>query len=325
LIGGLDTARILGTCPPGAVGDRVARLNVQSLGVLTAPSWLEGAPLPESAGRRRAVSVAILATVLVVSLIPMAVASAAAPVGTDRFLYALGQVESGGSYTARNSSSGAYGKYQILPSNWPAWARTYLGSSTAPQTPLNQERVARGKVISLHNWLDTWPNVAHWWLTGSGETNHALWSLSSRAYVTKIMAIYKATTTAPTETSKAISVVHIGQSAPAVAYNGTWKTARFSAYTGGKVKYSVSRGASATVTFTGRSIAWVGPVGPTRGRARVSIDGVAVGTVDLRRSSFRARATIFRKGWAVAGQHTLTITVISSGRPVAIDEFIVGN
>jgi hypothetical protein len=101
--------------------------------------------------------------------------------------------------------------------------------------------------------------------------------------------------------------------------------ARFGAYTGGKVKYSVRDGATATFTFTGRSVAWIGPLGPTRGRARVLIDGVSVGTVDLRRSSFRARATVFRKAWASAAAHTVTIQVIGSGRPVAIDEFVVGS
>ena len=38
-------------------------------------------------------------------------------------MYAMGQVESGGNYYARNPTSGAYGKYQIMPSNWPAWAQ----------------------------------------------------------------------------------------------------------------------------------------------------------------------------------------------------------
>jgi hypothetical protein len=52
---------------------------------------------------------------------------------------------------------------------------------------------------------------------------------------------------------------------------------------------------------------------------------VSVGTVDLRRSSFRARATVFRKAWASAAAHTVTIQVIGSGRPVAIDEFVVGS
>jgi hypothetical protein len=288
--------------------------------------------LPESAGRRRAVSVAILAAALIVTILPATATSTTAPPGLDRFLYALGEIESGGNYTARNSVTGAYGKYQIMPSNWPTWARLYIGSSTAPQTPANQERVARGKVTALYHWLDTWPNVAHWWLTGSGETNHALWSSFSRYYVNKLMAIYAATPSAPAPAtapanpdSTAVAAVHIGQSASAIAYAGGWSIARLGAYTGGQVKYSVRDGATATVTFSGRSISWIGPLGPTRGRARILVDGVAIGTVDLRRSSFRARATLFHKGWAVAGQHTLTIKVIGSGRPVAIDEFVVGS
>ena len=50
-------------------------------------------------------------------------------------MYAIGRVESGGNYTARNSTSGAYGKYQIMPSNWPAWARQYLGNAQRQADP----------------------------------------------------------------------------------------------------------------------------------------------------------------------------------------------
>ena len=132
--------------------------------------------MPDVAGRRRAVFVALSIAAIVVSVIPFTVSSATTPPGINRFLYALGQVESGGNYYARNATTGAYGKYQIMPSNWPAWAKLYVGSSTAPWTPVNQEKVARGKVTALWNWLDTWENVAHWWLTGSGERNQALWS-----------------------------------------------------------------------------------------------------------------------------------------------------
>ena len=282
--------------------------------------------MPDSAGRRRAVPVALLAAVLIVSIVPAPASTTTAPAGINRFLYALGQVESGGNYQARNARSGAYGKYQIMPSNWPVWARLYIGTSSAPQSPANQERVARGKVTALYRWLDTWPNVAHWWLTGSGETNHALWSASSRTYVSRLMAIYRATTL-PSDTTApaAVAIVtrHIGQSSASIAYAGGWATARFGGYTGGRVKYSVHAGATATLTFTGRSVAWVGPRGPTRGRARISIDGVAVATVDLRRSNFRARGTLFRTAWATTGTHTLTIEVLGSGRPVAVDEFVV--
>jgi hypothetical protein len=68
----------------------------------------------------------------------------------------------------------------------------------------------------------------------------------------------------------------------------------------------------------------MGPVGPTRGTARIYLDGKAVGKVDLRRSTFKARSVLFAKAFATSGQHTLRIVVTSSGRPVAIDEIIVG-
>jgi hypothetical protein len=269
-----------------------------------------------------------LVAALLVSLVPSIVQSATAPAGLERFLYALGQVESGGSYTARNETSGAYGKYQIMPASWAAWAKLYLGSSTAPQTPTNQEIVAHRKVTALHAWLDTWPTVAHWWLTGSSERNANLWSSYSRSYVQKIMTIYAATSDVAGTRVAAASWIdsadpRIGDSAAAIKYAPSWKTARYWSYSGNQVRYATGAGASATFAFTGSGIAWVGPVGPTRGKAKVYIDGRYVVTVDLRRSTFQARKTLFSKALP-AGQHTLRIVVASSGRPVAIDNLIVG-
>jgi hypothetical protein len=116
----------------------------------------------------------------------------------------------------------------------------------------------------------------------------------------------------------------LSEASSLIAYRTNWSTARFSAYAGDHVRYATRRGASATITFTGTGIAWVGPTGPTRGTARVYIDGKAVGKVDLRKSTFHARSVLFSKAFATAGKHTLQIVVTSSGRPVAIDEFIVG-
>jgi len=285
--------------------------------------------LPDVASRRRAAFAALLAAALLVSIAP-SVAQATAPPGLERFLSALGEIESGGSYTARNATSGAYGKYQILPSNWAAWARLYLGSSTAPQTPANQEVVAHRKVTALYNWLDAWPTVAHWWLTGSSERNPALWSSFSRTYVSRLMAmmgtsdIAGATRTASTTSWIDSRDTRLSERASQIAYRLSWPTAAYSGYAGDHVRYATRTGATATITFTGKGIAWIGPVGPTRGTARVYLDGRSVAVVNLRRATFHARALLFARPFATAGRHTLKIVVTSSGRPVAIDEFIVG-
>ena len=115
----------------------------------------------------------------------------------------------------------------------------------------------------------------------------------------------------------------IADASSRIAYGYTWLTAKYPSYSSDQVRYATRTGASATISFTGTGFAWVGPVGPTRGTARVFIDGKAVANVDLRRSSFKARATLFAKALP-AGAHVVKIVVTSSGRPVAIDELILG-
>ena len=86
-------------------------------------------------GRLKAVLVATLATIILVGS-PRAVGTLANdPPGLARFMYAIGQVESHGDYSARNESSGAYGKYQIMPASWRAWAGRYLGDSEREAQP----------------------------------------------------------------------------------------------------------------------------------------------------------------------------------------------
>ncbi|HEY7522388.1 MAG TPA: transglycosylase family protein [Candidatus Limnocylindrales bacterium] len=272
----------------------------------------------------------MLLVAVVVGSLPLGVL-AAEPPGQDQFMHALGEVESGGRYDARNPSSGAYGKYQIMPASWRAWARRYLGSATAPPTPRNQEIVARAKVADLKRWLRLWPIVAHWWLTGSSSRDVGSWSDSSVGYVQRVMAIFRAlggqpppvTRPAPKPAPKRARA--IGDANPAIIYAGGWKPARFGAYSGTTVRYAERAGATATFTFTGRSISWVGPKGPTRGQARVVVDGRPIRTVDLRAGRFQARATVFTRSWAAPGRHSIRIVVLGTrGRPiVAIDEFVV--
>jgi hypothetical protein len=136
----------------------------------------------------------VLVIVLSVSLLPGLPAPTAAAEAPDRstqarFMWAMAGQESGWDYYARNAWSGAFGKYQIMPFNWPAWAKTYLGDARADQTPYNQERVAFGKIRDLYRWLGSWKRVAYWWLTGSSESNARRWSAYARGYVRNIMQL----------------------------------------------------------------------------------------------------------------------------------------
>jgi Transglycosylase-like domain len=274
--------------------------------------------LPVRSGRARAAIVALLATVMLVTIQAPPSTEAHAP-GIDRFLYALGQVESGGNYYARNSTSGAYGKYQIMPANWPPWALRYIGDSTARQTPRNQEIVARGKVHDLYHWLGSWRRVAYWWLTGSSRTSG--WSTYATRYVAKVISIYKGTEIV----ASSGPFRRYSENSSRIAYTGRWVRAEHESYRGDAVRQAKRKGQTATFAFNGSQVAWNGPKGPTRGKARIYVDGQHVKTVDLYARRFSARNRIFTKAFAAAGAHTLVIEVLgTSGRPVvAIDEILV--
>ena len=273
-------------------------------------------------GRRSAVLVATLATILVLTASGSAAFAAKSPPGLSRFMSAVGRIESGGNYTARNPKSGAYGKYQIMPSNWPSWARQYLGNSKAKQTPANQEKVAAGKMTSLYRWLGSWKRVDYWWLTGSSRTSG--WSSYAKRYVAKVMRYYRDAGGKDTS-PKAESRRTASERSKSIAYTGTWRRAKHGGYGGDAVAYAKTAGASATFSFTGRKVTWNGPTGPTRGKAKVYLDGQYVRTVNAHRGSFDARTALFRAGWNTAGEHTLTIVVVGTkGHPmVAIDDFVV--
>lgn len=275
-------------------------------------------------GRLKAVLVALLATIILIGISAPVATFASDPPGLARFMYALGQVESGGNYYARNATSGAYGKYQIMPASWRAWADRYVGDPNAKQTPANQEIVATAKVRSLYGGLQSWRRVAYWWLTGSSRTTG--WSDYAIRFVNKVMGIYNSATAADIAGS-ATSLRRYSEKSASIVYSGTWRSASHQGYAGDAVRYSTAAGARASFAFTGSKVIWFGPAGPTRGKARVFIDGALVRTVDLYRTSFTARKAVFSRTWTAAGKHTLVIEVVgTAGHPyVAIDELAVAN
>jgi hypothetical protein len=143
-----------------------------------------------SARRLTTLALTIAFAIGVVGLAPRSGLAAATPEREQlRFMWAMAGQESNWDYYARNTSSGAFGKYQIMPFNWPVWAKAYLGDRHADQTPYNQEKVAYGKLRDLHAWLGSWKRVAYWWLTGSSERNEKKWSAYAKRYVRNIMQL----------------------------------------------------------------------------------------------------------------------------------------
>jgi hypothetical protein len=78
------------------------------------------------------------------------IAGGGTPSTVNALVSALGGQESGsptaGGYGAVNPDSGATGRFQIMPSNWPSWSQAAGLGPNAPMTPQNQEIVARNQI-----------------------------------------------------------------------------------------------------------------------------------------------------------------------------------
>ena len=110
---------------------------------------------------------------------------------------------------------------------------------------------------------------------------------------------------------------------PAIAYGFGWiQGNRDKAYSEGATAETNTRGAQATITFTGTGISWIGARGPQCGIARIFLDGAFVEDFDTYFQTEGPQHTDFSRSGLAAGTHTLTIQVIGKN-PISTDAWIL--
>jgi hypothetical protein len=146
----------------------------------------------------------------------------------------------------------------------------------------------------------------------------------AHAYTFRVRAADRASNTTPW-VSGVKSTIKLWQEANSkIRYAGTWRSASNTAFWGRGARKATAYGASASLTFTGRSFAWVARTGRDRGEAIVFIDGRQVKTVDLHSSTTRNKRVVFAQSWDDALPRTIKIVVVGTpSRPaVEIDAFL---
>ena len=116
----------------------------------------------------------------------------------------------------------------------------------------------------------------------------------------------------------------VQQSAGAIRFKGTWRSSSDALYSGGSVRRSTERLASAKYEFTGKGIAFVTTEAVNRGRARIYINGNLQATIDLSDPT-RYRVLAWQRTWSTSATRTIRVVVVgTSGRPrVDVDAFVV--
>jgi subtilisin family serine protease len=106
-----------------------------------------------------------------------------------------------------------------------------------------------------------------------------------------------------------------------VAYKGSWVRIAYPGASGGNLTYAVAGGASAKMTFTGRAIGFIAPMGPTRGSAKIYWDGKFRTTISFKAPKGQSRLVMYSIGSATLGTHTLEVRLLGNGR-VDVDAFV---
>jgi hypothetical protein len=124
------------------------------------------------------------------------------------------------------------------------------------------------------------------------------------------------------------STVRIEQDDPSITYTGSWYGNSTSAHSGGTAALTNARGATATLSFTGTGVTWIGVLDPWSGFASAFVDGTMY-LVDTYGNNTVYQEPLFSVQGLAAGPHTLSIEIThtrdgnAKGAWVWIDAFEV--
>ena len=126
------------------------------------------------------------------------------------------------------------------------------------------------------------------------------------------------------------TVTQILQTDPSIVYTGTWYNDYETPNIGGSATLTNAKGATATLSFTGTGITWIGVLDQYSGLAQVYLDGTP-NIVDTIGPNTKYQQPLFSVHGLAAGPHTLSIQVLhqrdgeTSGSWIWINAFNIEN
>jgi bacillopeptidase F len=154
--------------------------------------------------------------------------------------------------------------------------------------------------------------------------------LASKAHTVKIVVTGRKNA-ASAQSNITIDGFRVGtvlteDTSPRIVFDG-WTGVTSAAASGGAYRWATAASANSSFAFTGTAITWVTATGPANGKARVTIDGVDKGVVDLYTSARRWKVQKTFTGLS-AGSHTIRVQALgtknasSTGARVVVDGYI---
>jgi hypothetical protein len=104
-----------------------------------------------------------------------------------------------------------------------------------------------------------------------------------------------------------------------IHYAGAWTRGNAPLAYGNTIHTTTHKGASATLNFTGRQVAYVATRRSNRGTAHIYIDGKLVANVNLHNATQMHRRIVFAHSWPSDGAHTIKVVCAGTAGHATVD------
>jgi len=111
------------------------------------------------------------------------------------------------------------------------------------------------------------------------------------------------------------------ETSPSIAYSNGWLPETTMGWSGGRAVYAVwtwDLRATATFSFTGSGVSWIGYKGKYGGYVLVYLDGALVSMIDTWAATEQVGVPVYSIGGLVTGPHTLKIELTGVRHPLAL-------
>ncbi|MDA8108931.1 MAG: Ig-like domain-containing protein, partial [Betaproteobacteria bacterium] len=172
----------------------------------------------------------------------------------------------------------------------------------------------------------TAPYSVSWDTTSATNGSHTLTAIARDAAGNKSTSSPVAVTVS---NAAPASVTRYEETDPSVSLSAGWTEDSTYSWSGGSAAIASTAGASATFSFTGTSVTWLGGRSSGTGIADVLIDGALVAEVDTYSKTAEIRVPMYTVNGLANTSHTLTIEVTgnknaaASGAAIVVDAFDV--
>jgi len=206
---------------------------------------------------------------------------------------------------------------------------TVRNDQTAPVTTSDAKALYTSAANIALTPSDPLSGVAstHWRVDGGAWSSGTVATVAADQLGTHTVEWYSVDNVGNAETVKSVTIKIVNryeQDDPFASYTGTWSLSSDAAMSGGNARFTAVGGNVIDVAFTGTSMEWIGPKGPSYGLAKVTLDGTTETIVDLYAASLAYKQVVWSSGAVTNGPHTVRIECLGqkglgSGNGVTVD------